>query len=135
MWNGALPFATASYFVAKDRGETFAYFHTVAGKRYSSMQHWLFGLPGRILCEESLDVKENDEYALDFAFHLSSFIGLGEFGLSVQAHAFFLKLLSNHYQGLRRTFFRDLHKLFRCSFVESIAKSHQARYTTPNKRT
>jgi hypothetical protein len=31
----------------------------------------------------SLDVKENNEHALDFALHLSRFFGLGEFGLSV----------------------------------------------------
>jgi hypothetical protein len=45
--------ATASSFVAKVRGEGFAYFHAVAVKPYSSMQNWLFGLPGLILCEQS----------------------------------------------------------------------------------
>jgi hypothetical protein len=28
-----------------------------------------------------------------------------------------------------------LHKIWCCSFVGSIAKPHQAGYTTPNKRT
>jgi hypothetical protein len=39
--------AEDSYFVAKVRGEVFAYFHTVAVKYHSSMSNWLFGLPER----------------------------------------------------------------------------------------
>jgi hypothetical protein len=35
-----------------------------------------------------VDVKENDERALDFALHLSHFLGLGEFGLSVYGSCF-----------------------------------------------
>jgi hypothetical protein len=35
------------------------------------MWNWLFGLPGRILCEQPLDDKENYEHAVDFALHLS----------------------------------------------------------------
>jgi hypothetical protein len=38
--------ATASSFVAKVRGEVFAYFHAVAVKCHSSMRNLLFGLPG-----------------------------------------------------------------------------------------
>jgi hypothetical protein len=30
--------------------------------------------------------------------------------------------------------FRDLHKIWCCSFLRSIAKSHQGRNKTPNKR-
>jgi hypothetical protein len=45
--------ATASSFVAKGRGEVFAYFHAVTVEVHSSMWNWLFGLPGRILCEQS----------------------------------------------------------------------------------
>jgi hypothetical protein len=67
---------------------------SICNSQFAALTVWLARTD---LCEESLDVKENDEHALDFAFHLSSFIGLGEFGLSVQAHAFFPKLLSNHY--------------------------------------
>jgi hypothetical protein len=42
------------------------------------------------------------------------------------AHAFFLEHLSNHCQGLRRTFLRFAQNLMhtRCSFVRSIIKSH-----------
>jgi hypothetical protein len=54
------------------------------------------------------------------------------------AHAFFTERLSKLCQGVRR--FpppppQDLHTVLCCSFVRSIMKLHQARYTTPNKRT
>jgi hypothetical protein len=62
---------TASSFVAKVRGEVFAHFHAVAVRRNSNMRNWLFGLQGRILCEQYQSLKENDKHALDFAFHLS----------------------------------------------------------------
>jgi hypothetical protein len=45
--------ATATSFVAKVRGKVIAHFHIVTVKRHSSMRNWLFGLPGRILCEQS----------------------------------------------------------------------------------
>jgi hypothetical protein len=41
-------------------------FHAVAVKRHSSLRNRLFGLPGRIIYEQAIDVKENDEHALDF---------------------------------------------------------------------
>jgi hypothetical protein len=45
--------ATASSVVSRVRGEILAYCQAVAVKRYSSMRNWLFGLPGRIICEQS----------------------------------------------------------------------------------
>jgi hypothetical protein len=45
--------ATASSFVAKIQGKVFAHFHTVTVRHHSSMRNWLFGLPGRIVCEQS----------------------------------------------------------------------------------
>jgi hypothetical protein len=49
-----------------------------------------------------LDIKENDEYALDFALHLSPIFSFSaSLDLPCTAHAFFPELLSNHYQGLR----------------------------------
>jgi hypothetical protein len=69
--------ATASYFFAKVCIEVLAHFHAVAVKLHSSTQNWLFGLPGRILCEHSpppFDVKENDEHAPDFALYLSCLV-------------------------------------------------------------
>jgi hypothetical protein len=56
--------AAASSFVTRIQGKVFAHFHSFAVKRHSSMQNWLFSLPGRILCENPLDVKGNYEYAL-----------------------------------------------------------------------
>jgi hypothetical protein len=47
------------------------------------MRNWLFGLPGRILYEEFPYFEENNEHALDFALHISRFVGLGAFGFSV----------------------------------------------------
>jgi hypothetical protein len=49
---------------------------------------------------------------------------LCEFRLSVYGWCF----LPSH-------LFRDLHKVWSCSFARSIVKLHQVRYTTPNKRT
>jgi hypothetical protein len=39
------------------------------------------------------DTKENYEYALVFALHLSHLFGLGEFGLSVCGSCFLLRTL------------------------------------------
>jgi hypothetical protein len=44
----------------------------------------VFGVPERILCEHSLDVKENDEHVLD----VSHLLGLGEFGRFVYGSCF-----------------------------------------------
>jgi hypothetical protein len=45
--------ATASSFITKVWVELFAHFHAVAVKWHSSMRNLLFGLPGRILYEQS----------------------------------------------------------------------------------
>jgi hypothetical protein len=44
--------ATASSSVAKVRGEIFSHFRTVAVNLHGNMRNWLFGLPGRIHCEQ-----------------------------------------------------------------------------------
>jgi hypothetical protein len=41
--------ATASSSVARVRVKVFAHFHAVTAKRHSSMQNWLYGLPGPLL--------------------------------------------------------------------------------------
>jgi hypothetical protein len=52
-----------------------------------------------------LDVKEQDEHALDFALHLSHFFLVSvNLDFVCMAHAFFPGCLSNHCQGLRNTF-------------------------------
>jgi hypothetical protein len=45
--------ATASSFVAKVQGEVFSHFHTFTVEDHSSMRNSLFGLPERILYEQS----------------------------------------------------------------------------------
>jgi hypothetical protein len=45
--------AKARSFMAKDRDKVFLHFHTVTVKRHSNMRNRLFGLPERILCEQS----------------------------------------------------------------------------------
>jgi hypothetical protein len=60
--------------------------------------------PGEFFVNNPLDVKENYEHALDFAFRLSR---LFEFGHAIQTHVYdshFLPVrLSDHRQGLRYT--------------------------------
>jgi hypothetical protein len=91
---------TDNCFVAKVREEVLSHFHAVAVKGLGSMQNWLSGLPGRILC----DVKQN-EHALDLALHLSRPFPVSvNFDSPYTANAFFLERLSNQCQGLRRTF-------------------------------
>jgi hypothetical protein len=43
----------ASSFVAKVRCEVFPHFYAVLVKHDNSIRNWLFGLSGRILCEQS----------------------------------------------------------------------------------
>jgi hypothetical protein len=41
-------------FVSKVMGEVFSNFYAVTIKHHSSMQYWLFGLQGQILCGQFL---------------------------------------------------------------------------------
>jgi hypothetical protein len=129
--------ATASSFVAKVGGEVFTHFHAVVMKRHSSMWNWLFGLSEQILYEQSpwcQNDKENFEHALDSS-PVSPFSVSVSLDFPRMAHAFFPECLSNYCHGICWTFVQDLPKILCCCFVRSIAKSHQARHTTPNKRT
>jgi hypothetical protein len=87
--------ATASSFVAKVLAEVFAHFYAVAVKRHSSMGNCLFGLLGRINYERCSQVCSS---------HLSPFSVSVSLGFHCTSHAFFPERLSNHCQGLRRTF-------------------------------
>jgi hypothetical protein len=104
---------TASSSVAKVWCEVFAHFHASAIKCHSSMRNWLFGLPGR--CQRKW-------WACPWlcSSPLSPFL--------------VCTALSNHCQCFCHTFPRLAQYL--CTLaVGSITKSHQATYTTPNKRT
>jgi hypothetical protein len=53
VWDGVLSWCNSEFFVAKFWGEVFVNFHGASAKCHSSMQNWLFGLPGTILYEQS----------------------------------------------------------------------------------
>jgi hypothetical protein len=100
--------ATVSYFVAKVWGEVFAHFYAVAVKHESSMRNWPFGLPGRILCEQSPWCQRK--------LWACSWLCL-EPSMPCAAHVFFTERLWNHCQVLRCTFSKictklDAHSLF-----------------------
>jgi hypothetical protein len=61
--------ATATSFVAEVRGEAFARFHAVAVNRQVVCGINCLACQGEFFVNTPLDVKENDELALDFALH------------------------------------------------------------------
>jgi hypothetical protein len=79
--------ATASSFVSKVRGEVFAHFCVVTVENFSNMWNWLFGLPGRILCEQS-SWYQRKWWACSLLFTCLAFFGLGEFRLSAYGSYF-----------------------------------------------
>jgi hypothetical protein len=99
--------AAASFLVGKVRDEVFAYFHAVTIKRHNSMQNWLFGLPGWILCEQ-FNLCQRKWWSCSWlcSSPVSPFLGLGEFDSPCMAHAFFHEYFSNYCQGLLRTFLK-----------------------------
>jgi hypothetical protein len=86
---------------AKVRGEVITHFHAVTRKRHN-MQNWLLGLPGRILCEQYPWWLFACSWLCSSL--VSPFFGLDEFGLSMYGSCFLPERLSNHWQGLHRTF-------------------------------
>jgi hypothetical protein len=64
--------ATASSFVANFQGEILAHFHAVTVKHHSGIRIDCLVCQDKFLVNNSIDVKANDEHALDFALHLSS---------------------------------------------------------------
>jgi hypothetical protein len=97
--------ATASSFVAKVRGEVFAHFHVFAIERHSSMRNWLLGLP-RLILYERFHWCQGKWTACSWL--CSSPVSLISISVSLDfpctRHTFFPECLSNHYQGLDRTF-------------------------------
>jgi hypothetical protein len=65
--------ATAISFVARVRGEVFAYFHAVTEKVTVVCRIDSLACQDDFFVNNALNVKENDEHALDFALHLSHF--------------------------------------------------------------
>jgi hypothetical protein len=112
-----------------------AHFHAVTIKHHSSMWNWPFGLSEQNLCEQSSWCQLN-WWARSWicSSRVSRFLVLVSLDFLCMAHAFYPEHLSNQCQGLRHTPSRICKKFYATSFVRSIAKSHQARYTTTNKR-
>jgi hypothetical protein len=125
--------ATASSFIVKG-GEVFEHFYAVAVKRHSSMRNWLFGLPGRILC----DVKENDEHAFDFALHLTR-ISRSNLNWACHSNNRIRLMISSLtacliVERVSVALLQDLQKklmLFLCGIHREIASGHH--HTTTNK--
>jgi hypothetical protein len=69
------------------------------------MWNWLFGPPGWNLCEQSPWCQRN-WWACSWLFspHVLPFLALVSMDFPCVAHAFFTERLSNHWQGLHRTF-------------------------------
>jgi hypothetical protein len=65
--------ATTSSFVAKVSGEVFSNFHAVTAKRKSSTQIDCLACQDEFFVNNPLDVKGNDEHALDFTRPLSRY--------------------------------------------------------------
>jgi hypothetical protein len=87
--------------MAKVRGEVFALVHAAAIRQHTSFQNWLFGLPGRTLCEQSLWCQKWWAFSWFFSSPLSTLSVCPE--QSMPSHAFFPEHMSDNYQGLRRT--------------------------------
>jgi hypothetical protein len=86
-------------------GEVFSYFHAVAVEGQSSMRNWLFGLPGRILCEQS-PWSQRKWWACSWRFSspVSPFSVSESSGFPCTVLTFSLERSSNHCQGFRCTF-------------------------------
>jgi hypothetical protein len=94
----------------KLRGEVFSHYEAVAVKCHSSIWDWLFGLPGRILCEQSPWYQRIWwAYSWLRSSPVEPFLVLVS-DFPCTAHAFLLKHLSNHCQGLRCNFSKILTK-------------------------
>jgi hypothetical protein len=98
------------------------------------MLNWLFGLPGRILCEQSpwcLRKWWACSWRCSSPVWVSLDISLEQL---CTAHASFFECLSNHCQGLRHTFI-EICTEFDAVPLSDPSRSLQARYTTPKSTT
>jgi hypothetical protein len=106
MWDGALSWCNSpSSFVAEVRGEVFAYFHAFSVKHHSIMRNGLFGLPGRILCEQS-PWCQRKLWSCSWLYSspVSPFSVSMRLDDPCMSHSFFPERFSNQCQGFRRTF-------------------------------
>jgi hypothetical protein len=103
------------------------------------MQNWLFGLPGQILCEQSPWCQRilwaytwlcySPVSALTVSVSLDFYVGRIVRVITINP-----ALVTSDNPGQEGCIVIQNMMHIRWSFVRSIAKSHQARYTTPNKK-
>jgi hypothetical protein len=118
--------ATASSFVAIFRGEVFAHFNEIAVKRHNSKQNWLFGLPERIFLWTITSMsKKIMSMLLTLLFTCLAFSVSASLDFLCTAQVFFPERLSNARVSV--ALFRDLHNMWCCSFVGSVAKESDTR--------
>jgi hypothetical protein len=99
-----------------------------AENRYNSMRNWVFGLPGRVLCEESPWCQRNDEHLTLLFAYLAVSVSVN-IDFPCTAHVFFPERLSSHYQGLLRNSFEI------CTKFEAFPMSNPSRnYIRPDTR-
>jgi hypothetical protein len=97
--------ATTSSSAIKVQGEVTAHFNAVAIKPLTSKRNWLFGLPERILCEQPPWCQRKWQACSSLCSSpVSPFPVSMSLDFPCTAHASFPERLSNHRQGLRRTF-------------------------------
>jgi hypothetical protein len=109
----------SSFVVAKVRSEVFSHFHAVVVIRHSSMRNRLFGLPGRILCEQS-PWWQRQLWACSWLFSSCSVLVSLGFPRLILCSLNTWLIISRFSVAL----FRDLHQIWCSSFFGSIAKSH-----------
>jgi hypothetical protein len=105
VWDGALSWCNSQFFCHQSSGRILRTF---------SLSPYNFTVVWRIDCldcqdelfvNKPLDMKENDEHALDFALHPTRlFLSRWVWTFPLGAHSFFHERLCNHFQGLRLTF-------------------------------
>jgi hypothetical protein len=107
-----LSWCNNQFFCCQSSGRSLHTFSSSCGKSHSSLRNWLFDLPGRIF--------------------LWTILLMSKKMMSMHLTSLFICLASFVSAGL--DFFRDFHNIWCILALVSIAKSHQERYTTPNKR-
>jgi hypothetical protein len=97
--------ATASSFVSKVQGEFFAHFHAVTVKVTVVCGINCLICQGEFFVNNPIDIKENDDHAIDFTLHLFSPVSVSlSLGFPCAANAFLPERLSNNFQGLWQSF-------------------------------
>jgi hypothetical protein len=135
MWGGALSWCNSLFFCRQSSGRSLCIFSCSRGKT----SQWYVDLTDRPISTNSLWI--TPLMSKWWACSWLSSSPDSPFSVSVSlnfpctAHTLFPERLSNHWQGLRRTFSEICSKSDAVPSSDLSLNHHQARYTTPNKRT